>query len=252
MQSLGNVFTNSLEDSIDDLVSTFLFSEQKKINDALINNNSDLSLLDELKNNFIRSSLMCLTVWAYMHFMRILEFIITKLTLLWTYIASGKMLKKITSLKTKNIKGKKAINILKTILGADKTLERIEVAKLANSNIDSIQKEMQNIKNNKMQIENKMISIGATSAQLKNVSSVEDLNLYQYKTKTSTWQDTAKDKKLFEKITGEKISSSSGLTWSNLVEQLNKYSDFAKDTEDNVYNLTQAILRLISRSYTAK
>ena len=252
MQSLKDVFSGSLEDSIDDLISTFIFSEQRKITTALQNHNEDLSLLEEAKNNFIQQSLMGLAMWGYQWIMKFIEFLIKKMSLIWAYIVTGKLTKKLTSLKTKNIKGKKALNILSSVIGADKTAERIEVAKIVNSNFDSVQREMQNVKSNKIKIDEKMLQIGFSSSQLKNVSSQEDLNLYLHKTKTSTWTNTQKDKKLFEKITGQVVGESSSTSWGSLVTELNKFSEFAKDTEGNVYNLTNAILSLVSRSYLAK
>ena len=52
MQSLPSVFGNSIEDTTDDFISTLLFSEMREITKPLLNNNGDLSLLDEAKNNF--------------------------------------------------------------------------------------------------------------------------------------------------------------------------------------------------------
>lgn len=257
MQSLPSVFTNSLEDSTDDLISTYLFSEQRKITDALINHKGDLSLLEEFKNNVITQTIMGLTLYAYMFVMMLIEKYIVRSGLEWLYITSGKLSKsiqnlKMKNLKAKNIKGKKAIAVLGAIVGSDKTRERIEIVKIANSNMDRIDKELQNSKTNKLAVEQKMLSIGATSAQIKGVSSKEDFNLYLHKLKSSTWQKTATDRKLFEKITGEKISTVSATSWGDLVDKLNQLSEFATDSEGKIYNLTEAILKVVNRANIAK
>ena len=222
MQSLKDVFSGSLEDSIDDLISTFIFSEQRKISTALQNHNEDLSLLEEAKNNFIQQSLMGLAMWGYQWIMKFIEFLIKKMSLIWAYIVTGKLTKKLTSLKTKNIKGKKALNILSSVIGADKTAERIEVAKIVNSNFDSVQREMQNVKSNKIKIDEKMLQIGFSSSQLKNVSSQEDLNLYLHKTKTSTWNNGTRS--FFGDLIQDGFTSIEDAE-SFLIERLNKISD---------------------------
>ena len=54
MQSITNVFGNSLEDTTDDFISTLLFSEMREITKPLLNNNGDLTLLQEAKNKIIQ------------------------------------------------------------------------------------------------------------------------------------------------------------------------------------------------------
>ena len=252
MQSITNVFGNSLEDTTDDFISTLLFSEMREITKPLLNHNGDLTLLQEAKNNFITQISMGLTLWAYSNIMSYIEKIVVRTGIMWGYIVTGKLKTKINQLKSKNIKGKKALNLLGTIIGSDKTHERIEVIKLANSQVTQIDSRMEKFKNEKQMIDNKFIKLGATSAQIKGVSSQENFNLYMHKTKTSSWQKTATDKKLFEKITGEKISTTSPTSWSDLVDTLNQYSEFAKDSENKIYNLTEAILKVINRANVAK
>ena len=252
MQSIPSILGNSLEDTTDDFISTLYFSEMREYSKPFINNNSDLTLIQEAKNNFIIQTAMGLTLWGYRLTMQFIEKMLERVGYYWTYIVTGKLKRKIEELKKRNIKGKKALNLLSAVIGSDKTLERIEVIKLANTNLNHIDREMQNHKNNKFSIENKMASYGATTAQIKGISSQENFNLYMHKTKTSTWKKTATDKKLFERITGEKISNSSVTTWNDLVDELNQYSEFARDSENKIFNLTEAILKIVNRSNLAK
>jgi hypothetical protein len=256
MQSLPTVFTSSVEDTTDDFISTLFFSEMREMTKPLLNHNGDLTLLQEAKNNFITQISMGLTLWAYTNVMTYVEKIALRTGAMWTYIVAGKVgskiNQKIKELKSKNIKGKKALNLLGTIIGSDKTHERIEVMKIANTQLTQIDKRMEKFKNEKQMIDNKFIAMGATSAQIKGVSSQENFNLYMHKTKTSTWQKTATDRKLFEKITGEKISTVSASSWGDLVDTLNQYSEFAKDSENKIFNLTEAILKVVNRANIAK
>ncbi len=252
MQSLPTVFTNSIEDTTDDFISTLLFSEMREMTKPLLNHNGDLSLVDEAKNNLITQISFGLTLWAYTNIMAYIEKLIVRTGIMWGYIVTGKLKRKLTEIKTRNLKGKKALALLSTVIGTDKTRERIEVVKLANSQLNQIDKQLQNNKNNKFAIENRMVALGATSAQIKGVSSQENFNLYMHKTKTSTWQKTATDRKLFEKITGEKISTVSASSWGDLVDTLNQYSEFAKDSENKIFNLTEAILKVVNRANIAK
>lgn len=256
MTSLTNVFSNSLEDTTDDFISTLLFQEMRNLTKPYLNTGGDLSLLDEAKNNLITQLSFGLTLWAYMNIMKYITKVASRLALSWGYIVTGKLQKvaidKYRKLKGKSIKGKKALNLLGSVIGTDKTLERIEVVKIVNNQINQIEKELQNHKTNKMALENKLSSYGLSASQIKGVSSQENFNLYLHKTKTSTWKNTAQDKKLFEKVTGEKITTSSTLQWSALYEQLNNYSEFAKDSEDKIFNLTEAILKIVNRTNLAR
>lgn len=252
MQSLTNVFTNSLEDSTDDLISTYIFSEQRAIADKLVNHNGDLTLVQQFVNNAITQTLMGLSLWGYFWVMYLIEKFILRSAGEWAYIVSGKLKEGINKLKAKNIKGKKALHLLGAVIGSDKTRERIEVVKIANTNMNRIDTEMQYQKTNKLAVEQKMLAVGATSAQIKGVSSQEDFNLYLYKLKSSTWKKTATDKKLFEKITGEKIANTSTVTWNDLVDELNQMGEFARDSENKIFNLTEAILKVVNRANVAK
>ena len=256
MQSLPTVFTSSVEDTTDDFISTLLFSEMREMTKPFLNNNGDLSLIEEAKNNLITQISFGLTLWAYTNIMSYITKIALRTGAMWTYIVAGKVgskiNQKINDLKKKNIKGKKALNLLGTIVGSDKTHERIEVMKIANTQLNQIDKRMEKFRTDKMTIDNKFIAMGATSAQIKGVSSQENFNLYMHKTKTSTWQKTATDRKLFEKITGEKISTVSASSWGDLVDTLNQYSEFAKDSENKIFNLTEAILKVVNRANIAK
>ncbi len=251
MQSLKNVFSNSLEDTTDDFISNYLFMNMRNFTQPMLKTGDDLTLKDEAINNFITQLSFGATLWAYTAIMAYIAKIATRTGIMWGYIVSGKLKKKIQELKTKNIKGKKALNFLGAVIGSDKTLERIEVMKLADSNLRQIDTQIQNEKTNRLAVENKMISLGATSTQLKGVSSQENFNLYLHKTKTSSWKNVTADKRLFEKVTGQSIADS-GINWSDMVDTINNYSEFAKDLEGNIFNLTEAILKIVNRTNLAK
>lgn len=251
MQSLKTVFTNSLEDTTDDFISNYLFMNMRNFTQPILKTGDDLTLKDEAINNFITQLSFGATLWAYTGIMAYITKVATRTGIMWGYIVSGKLKKKIQELKTKNIKGKKALNFLGAVIGSDKTLERIEVMKIADSNLRQIDTQIQNEKNNRLAIENKIVSLGATSTQLKGVSSQENFNLYLHKTKTSTWKNTNADKKLFEKVTGQPIAES-GISWPDMVDTINNYSEFAKDVEGRIFNLTEAILKIVNRTNLAK
>lgn len=252
MITLGSVFSNAIEDTADDFVSTVIFTEQKKITDlAIKKDDGTLSLSDEVLNNLKTQIIMGFSMYAYMLVVPYIEKLATQLTLSWTYIVSGKMKSKITQLKTKNIKGKKALNFLSAVIGSDKTSERIEVVKLAHSKIHHFENKIDKEKNNRIYADKRLLDLGATSTQLKAISSQDNFNLYTYKLKSSTWKQTSSDKRLFEKITGNKVSELS-TSWADLVVQLNSLSEFATDTEGKIFNLTEAIMKTLNRAKITK
>ena len=252
MLTVGSATYNAFEDTADDFVSSYLFTEMKKITTPLLKVGDDLSLKDEAINNFITQLSYGLTITAYTRIMTYIEKMAERSAIIWGYIVTGKLKKKISELKTKNIKGKKALNILGAVIGTDKTAERIEVAKIINQNLNTIDRQIQYDKTNKLSLENKMISLGSTTSQIKGVSSQENFNLYLHKTKTSSWKNTNLDKRLFEKVTGQNFGTTAGSSWGDMVDTLNNYSEFAKNAEGQVFNLTEAILKILNRTNIAK
>ncbi len=252
MQSLSGVLNNSIEDGIDDFVSSVLFKQMRKYTEPLNKNFSSDSEFDGAMQNFITTLSMGLTLYAYMHIMEYIRRAGTRFAMLWSYIVVGKMKEKIKKLKPASKIGKKGLAIFSAVVGTDKTSERIQVAQMINDNLNHIDNKVYNDKQIRLDIEKKFIDMGATSSQIKGVSSQENFNLYLHKTKTSTWKNTANDKRLFEKVTGEKLTNSSATAWSDLVEQLNKYSEFAKDLNGNIFNSTEALLKVLNRTGAIK
>lgn len=252
MITLGGVVSNALEDTADDFVSTIIFQEQKKITDLVVKkDDGTLTILDEVLNNLKTQTIMGFSMYAYMLVVPYIELMATQLTLSWSYIVSGKLKQKIQNLKTKNIKGKKALNFLGAVIGSDKTAERIEVVKLAHNKIHHLENKIDKEKKNRMYADKRLLSLGATSTQIKAIASQDNFNLYSYKLKSSTWQQTATDKRLFEKITGNKVAEMP-ISWADLVVQLNSLSEFAKDTEGKIFNLTEAVLKTLNKAKSLK
>lgn len=251
MVSLGGVVSNSIEDTADDFVSTIIFTEQKRLTDLAVKKGEDLTLVDEAMNNLKMQLIMGLSMYAYQLVIPYIEKMAVQLTLSWSYIATGKLRKKIESLKAKSIRGKKALAVLSSVIGADKTMERIEVVKLAHNKINHLENKIDKYKDTRLAVENKMISLGATSTQIKGVMSQDNFNLYTHKLKSSTWTNTVNDKRLFEKITGQKVAEMP-ISWTDLVTQLNSLSEFAKDTEGRMFNLTEALLKVLNRATVTK
>lgn len=252
MQSLTNVLGNGLEDATDDLISNFLFSQMKNFNDKTIIKGENLGYKEEFFNTLVTTTSMGLTLWSYNLISNNIQKLMVRSAIYWTYISTGKLKKKIADLKTKNIKGKKALNMLGAVIGTDKTGERIQVTKIINDNLISLDNQIHKNKMEKLSIENKFLELGKTSAQIKGVSSQENFNLYLHKLKSSTWKNTNQDKKLFERITGENISTGTGTSWADLVKELNNFSEYAKDIDGNIFNLTEAILKITNRANLAK
>ncbi len=252
MQSLGNILGNSVEDGIDDFVSSFLFRKMREYTEPVKKDFESDSDFDGAVQNFITTLSMGLTLYAYMHIMEYIRKAGTRFTMLWAYIVAGKMKEKIKKLKPTSKIGKKGLRLATAVIGADKTGERIQVAKIINDNLNHIDNKIYQDKNIRMNMENRLLDMGGKASQIKGVSSQENFNLYLHKTKTSTWLNTNADKKLFERVTGEKITDSSAESWSKLVEKLNQYSEFAKNSEGQIFNLTEALLKVVNRSGVVK
>lgn len=49
-----------------------------------------------------------------------------------------------------------------------------------------------------------------------------------------------------------KIANTSTVTWNDLVDELNQMGEFARDSENKIFNLTEALLKIVNRAYVAK
>ena len=247
---LTDIGKNAVEDGVEDFVSAFLFRRMQKLTKPFLKDFEGDSEFDEAMQSFIQTLSMGLTLYAYTKIMNFFFERSVKIGVaLWTYIVAGTFKKKLLQkLKNSNFKGKKLLRTASTILGADKTSERIQVAQIMRQNVDSFDAHKFHFQNQHLSMESKMDKMANTAGNLRNSTEKSILTRFTHKTFTGTWKNTNVDRKLYEKATGITLAETGDGSWTNVHTQLNKYTEFAKTTDDEIVNLSTSLQMVLSKS----
>ncbi len=247
---LTDIGKNAIEDGVEDFVSAFLFRRMQKLTEPFKKDFQDDSEFDEAMQSFIQTLSMGITLYAYTKIMDFFFQRSTKLAAaLWTYIVAGVMKNKIADkLKASKLKGNKAVKALSLVLGADRTSDRIAVAGLVKDNVNSFDNHKFHFQNQHIAMESKMDKMANTAGNLRNSTEKSILTRFTHKTFTGTWKNTSTDKKLYEKATGITLAETGDGSWTNVHTQLNKYTEFAKTTDDEIVNLSTSLQMVLSKS----
>ena len=168
---------------------------------------------------------------------------VKKMGAYWAYINMGK-LKKFIKSKIGNVPflGKAGGFLLKNVLLSDTTGNRIETMKLAQKEVerfDTHSFEHQKIMSGNMgNLDRKKQNL----LQLRDNKKVQNIELFRYKTLTSSWTNSTFDKKTFEAVTGQKIKNTGTTSWAKKYKELNTLSTFAKDLEGDLVSHAQILL----------
>lgn len=247
---LTDIGKNAVEDGVEDFVSAFLFRRMQTLTKPFLKDFEGDTEFDEAMQSFIQTLSMGLTLYAYT---KIMDFFFQRsvklATALWTYIVAGALKKKIADkLKASKYKGNKAFKTLGLVMGTDRTSDRIAVAGLVKDNVNSFDAHKFHFQNQHLSMESKIDKMANTAGTLRNSTEKSILTRFTHKTFTGTWVNNNTDKKLYEKATGVKLSATGQGSWTNVYAQLNKYTEFAKTTNDEIINLSTSLQMVLSKS----
>ncbi|MDY0327556.1 MAG: hypothetical protein RBR07_04830 [Arcobacteraceae bacterium] len=192
--------------------------------------------------------------------MMITEYTLKKMgvgaVMIWSYLKGGRALSKakdfVTSKLSHKSKGRAVGRMLNNVTSiANGTQEeRIALAKMANDNLNNLMTNVHQEKQTQTSYEgikrdsfHSLLDLGTKKGR---EGFQKNNQAFLFKMQTGTWITTSDDKKLFEKATGVKVQETGQSSWSNLVQTLNKYAPVAKDYNDNLVNLAQTNLNLLT------
>lgn len=247
--NLADITKNSIEDGADDFVSAVIYRRMRILTEPFLKNFQSDSEFDEAMQSFIQTLSMGLTLYIYLKVMKVLGFLGKQMLVLWSYIVAGNFKKALAEkIKQSKFKGNKAFKVLGLVAGTDRTSERIEVAKLIKSNIDTIDNHSMHFQNQYMAYEDKIDNFSISASNIKSSNEQSYLLRYTHKTLTGTWENTNIDRKLFERATGKAVAEQGLGSWASLYSELNKYTEFAKTVEGEITNNAKSIQMMLSRS----
>jgi hypothetical protein len=188
---------------------------------------------------------------------KITDYLVSSITkkagLYWAYINIGKLKDILKRHRpTKGFVGKAGSFLFKNILASDTTSDRIEILKLAQTEIARF--DTHTFEHNKIfnghsnSLEKKKDSVMAVRDKKK----VQNTELFRYKTMTSSWTNSTYDKRCFEAVTGQKASHTGKGSWATRYKELNNLSTFAKDMEGNLISHAQLMLKNMNLANTSR
>ena len=246
---LTDIGKNAVEDGVEDFVSSFLFRRMRKLTEPFLKDFEGDSEFDEAMQSFIQTLSMGLTLYAYSKIMNFLfERSVKIFGTLWTYIVAGALKKKLVDkMKESKFKGNKAFKTLSLVVGTDRTAERIQVAKMVQSNVNSFDSHKFHFQNQHLKIEDKMDKFSFSASSLKNASENSYTTRFTHKTLTGTWENTSIDKKLYERATGSTLAEIGAGSWANLHIKLNKFNQYSKRVDGEITNLATILQMALSK-----
>jgi hypothetical protein len=249
-QKLADIGKNAVEDGVEDFVSSLLYRRMRKLTEPFLKDFEGDSEFDEAMQSFIQTLSMGLTLYAYTKIMNFFFERGVKIGVsLWVYIVAGAYKSKIMNkIKNSNFKGKKLLRTVSMVLGADRTAERIEVAKIMQNNVNSFDAHKFHYQNQQFQMDSKLDNLSLSASTLKNSNENSYLTRFTHKTMTGTWLNNTDDRRLYERATGIKLVEAGQGSWTNLYENLNKYNEFSKTVDGEITNLATALKSVLSRS----
>lgn len=250
MSNITNIGKNAVEDGVEDYFNALIYRRMRKFTEPFLKDFEGDSEFDEAMQSFISTLSNGLALYA---FTKVTSFFFDRgiklSTMLWSYIVAGKLQKKmLTALENSNFKGKKGFKTLSLVLGADRTSDRIEVSKMVLSNVESFDKHKFHYQNQHQSSEKMINDFSLTGANLKNTVDTEQMELLLFKTKNALWKNTKKDRKLFEKATGNILAETGEGSWSKLYKQLNSMTDLFFTLEGDASNLATMLAKVLAKS----
>ncbi len=143
-----------------------------------------------------------------------------------------------------------------TALAIGNQNERLAMAKMANSNMNSLTTAIGQERQTKtLQVSsqrNQVMQTLGLNTNSKGLKDTKKLEAYYHKMKTGTWTKSTIDKNLFLNVVPREYI---GITFSwnsNFVTKLNSFTEYAKSTEGKLTNIAQTNLDLMTAHYLSK
>lgn len=247
MPSIGSITGNAIEDGVEDFVSTLIFQRMREISEPLKKQYENDSPFDEAMQSFIQTMSMGLTMYGIQKVMSFFfERGVKYLSTMYAFIVGAK-LKKIARDKLKNsgFRGKKAFQMLGRVLDLDRTPERIEMVKIAQSNIDSYDRYKMHYENQSNSMQARLDTFSQSVSGVKAGNDLKTMTLFNDLTARGAWSGSSEHKRIYENATGKKLTEL-GVSWASLYPSLNKYTQFHKTANNEILNLTSAINKLVA------
>jgi hypothetical protein len=255
MTNLSNVLSNAVEDGGEDFLNEIIYGRMRELTKPLLEKFKPKGEEDfveeaylEAMNSFINTLAMGMAMYSLT---KIMGFFFERgskmFTALWIFIVAGTLKNKaFVKLRKSGDKGKKLFKKIDSMLGGDKTLERIEIGKMAQRQVDSYDKHNFHYQNQHQKIKGSIDNLATPATNIKANTTNANLALFTDLTFRGKWQGTNEHKRIYEKATGYKVAETGQGAWSSLHQELNNYTEFHKTANNEVINLATILTKSLA------
>jgi hypothetical protein len=248
MTSIKHVGTNAIEDGVEDFFSTVIYNRMREITKPFLKDYEGEGAFNEAMQSFINTLAMGMAIYSLT---KIMTFFFERsskmMTFLFGYMIFGKLKKRaVEKLKNSKWKGKRLFRGLSVIMGADRTSERIEIAKMAQNQVNSYDQHKFHYENQHMGSQNLLDNAINPMSNFKSNMDNKAVTLFTDLTFRGAWKNTNEHKKIYEKATGFKLATTGQGSWNSLYKELNKHTQFHKTANDEVTNLTTVLAKTLA------
>jgi len=243
-----HIASNAVEDGVEDFFSAVIYQRMREYSAPFLKDFEGEGAFNEAMQSFINTLAMGTAIYALS---KIMTFFFERgmklLGAMFTYIYAGKIKKALYNrIKNDNSKGRKLFKKVSFLLGADRTKERIEMMKIAQSNVDSFDSHKMHYEKQHTAIEGNMNSFSSPISDFKSQKDMKSVNLFTDLTFRGAWQNTTEHKKIYESATGYKLAETGQGSWSKLYLELNKYTEFHTTANNEVTNLATVLTKVLA------
>jgi hypothetical protein len=262
--SVASIAENTVEDAIDDGVSNLVYalgnctfgdSSSSKKCDGVVKDAFDEAL--EGAGNTLKFTIMSAAIYRTTTY--IMPKIIIGSTAIFTYIKAGRYINKMRkAINETSILGVKVGRVGSVSLGLLTKLtignqnERLAMSSMANKNVDSmttaLSKEREIATMQVSAQKRQVMSTLGLNHEAKGLRDNKKIEAYHFKMKTGTWAKTTDDKKLFYSVVPKEYIKTDFQFNTAFVDQLNSFTEYARTTENEIFNLAQMIAKSMARN----
>lgn len=246
--NVTDIATNALEDGVEDYFSAVIYGRMREITAPFLKQYEGDDAFSQAMQSFINTLSMGLAIYSLN---KIMTFFFERsakiMAYLYGYIVAGKIKNAIRNkIQNSSLKGTKAFKFAEMILGSDRTSDRIEMAKMAQEQVNSFDRNKFHYENQHQRISGQIDNYANPMSTFKSNADLKSVTLFTDLTFRGAWLPSMEHKKIYERATGTKVATAGNGSWGTLYKELNKFTSFHKTTNDEIVNLATILTKTLA------
>ncbi|RLA83619.1 MAG: hypothetical protein DRG78_03795 [Epsilonproteobacteria bacterium] len=252
---LNNLGASAFENGIEDMVSDILYQRMRFIVQPMMDmfksndgDNIEQTAFNDGMQSFFMTLSMGFTIYAMQ---KVTSGVLVRggkiMLFLWGYIGIGKLKSIIQNrIKGMGLFGKPLMAITGVVLGADRTSDRIQISQMAQKEVENFDKHSFHYQQQSQSVDKTLSDFTSATSERKAKKQNKDYAIFMDLSKRGEWKNTSEHRQIYQNATGHTLASTGQGSWSNLYQELNKYTEVHKTVDGNIVNLASALSKVMS------